>query len=375
MAHAYTPGLTVTRSVLLRRERKLPLKGKVLVKLGDKVTAETDVASTELPGQVETVNLSNILGLPPADVGGCLLVKMGDHLKNGQVIARSKSFFGLFKSEAKATCECTLEAVSDITGQAILRQPPIPVKVTAYIDGKVCAVKAEEGVTVEAFGSFIQGIFGVGGETAGQIHFAAQAPDDALTDSEIGNDVDRKIVVGGSIVTYSAIERARERGAKAIIVGGLDDKDLRTFLGYDLGVAITGSEEKGITIIITEGFGRMPMAERTFGLLKELSGKKASATGATQIRAGVLRPEIVVPFDGAGEKDIASLPSSQGLSLGSVVRVIRQPDFGKIGKVTSLPPELRTLETESKVRVLELEFASGEKVILPRANVEIIGGE
>ena len=61
-----------------------------------------------------------------------------------------------------------------------------------------------------------------------------------------------------------------------------------------------------------------------------------------------------------------------GLKAGDMVRVIRQPYFGKIGRVTSLPPELMPLETEAKVRVLEVDFGNGATALLPRANVEMI---
>ena len=54
------------------------------------------------------------------------------------------------------------------------------------------------------------------------------------------------------------------------------------------------------------------------------------------------------------------------------MRVIREPNFGKLGHVTALPPELVAMETESKVRVLEVKLDSGEKYMLPRANVEMI---
>ena len=38
MAHSYTPGLKVLKKTLFRKERILPLKGKVLVKQGDKLS-------------------------------------------------------------------------------------------------------------------------------------------------------------------------------------------------------------------------------------------------------------------------------------------------------------------------------------------------
>jgi len=180
------------------------------------------------------------------------------------------------------------------------------------------------------------------------------------------------VIVGGSFVTADTLRKAVEVGAAGIVVGGIDDKNLRDFLGYDIGVAITGSEQKGITLIITEGFGKISMAHRTFELLKSIEGKKVSINGATQIRAGVIRPEIIAP--GANPEDLKSDHEeiSGGLDIGTHVRVIREPYFGRIGKVTALPPELQVIETEAKVRVLELEFEDGTRVLVPRANVEII---
>ena len=57
---------------------------------------------------------------------------------------------------------------------------------------------------------------------------------------------------------------------------------------------------------------------------------------------------------------------------GTPVRIIRQPYFGAIGKVVSLPVELQQLESESHVRVLNVELDEGNIVTIPRANVEII---
>ena len=98
----------------------------------------------------------------------------------------------------------------------------------------------------------------------------------------------------------------------------------------------------------------------------------ASVSGATQIRAGVMRPEIII-----AKKDVThNEPHDHepaGLELGDVVRIIREPWFGKIGKVSELPPELTALDTEAKVRVLKVTLdSSNETVTLPRANIEKI---
>lgn len=373
MAHAYTPGLKVTKATIIRKERRLPLEGEVLVKKGDKVKAEDIVARTELPGNVQPVNVAGFLSVPPEEVPQLMLKKPGDKVKKGEPIAMSKSFFGLFKTTVTAPIDGIIESVSNITGQVILREAPIPVEVNAYVDGTVVDIFEKEGVVVETKASLVQGIFGIGEERIGILHVIADTPDFVVDEDTIKPEHKGKVLVGGSFVTAKALKKAAKLGIKGIVVGGIDDKNLRDFLGYDIGVAITGNEGKGITLIITEGFGKLRMATRTFELLKSLEGKKCSISGATQIRAGVIRPEVIVPDESLevkeGEKDI----QEGGLIIGKTrVRIIREPYFGKIGTVVSLPPELQKIETEAKVRVLEVKFDDGTKVTVPRANVEII---
>ncbi len=372
MAHAYTPGLKVSSRTIFRKERRLPLKGDVLVSVGDEVKAEDVVARTELPGNVQTMNVANKLSVLPEDIERHMTVKLGEWADEGEVIAETRTFFGLFKSQCKMPVGGTIESVSSITGQVIIREKAIPVEVNAFVDGKVVEVFQDEGVLVETAASFVQGIFGVGGETHGPMKVAASAPDEVLRVEQITPDMEGSVVLGGSLVTIDVINRAREVGVSAIIAGGMGDSDLRNLLGYDLGVAITGSEEIGLTIVVTEGFGRMTMAEKTFNLLKSKDGMKTSVSGATQIRAGVIRPEVVIPLDGAAGTIEDIKESSSGLTVGTPVRVIREPYFGAIGKVTALPPELQVLKSEAKVRVLEVEFDDGSRAVIPRANVELI---
>ena len=371
MAHAYTPGLKVTEQIRIVKERILPLKGEVLVKQGDLVEPDTVVAQTHLPGPVEPVNVANILGVPPEDVPECMLKKEGEPIKVGDVVARSSSFFGLLKSECKSKIEGTVENVSHVTGQVLLRGLPMPVQVRAYIKGEVTGVHPNEGVSVACIGAFVQGIFGIGGETHGPIRVLSKDHGEVLDEAQIPADCKGQVLVGGSLVTAAALKKAIALKARGIVVGGFGDRDLRDFLGYDLGVAITGSEDLGITLVVTEGFGTIAMAERTFQLLKRHEGKMACINGATQIRAGVIRPELVIPKEAhvAAEKAPAQIA---GLAVGSPVRIIRQPYFGHLGVVTDLPAPLKKLESESHARVLEVELDGGKRAIIPRANVEMI---
>ncbi|MDH4186922.1 MAG: hypothetical protein OEV08_07985, partial [Nitrospira sp.] len=126
--------------------------------------------------------------------------------------------------------------------------------------------------------------------------------------------------------------------------------------------------------ILTEGFGTIPMADKTFNLLAAHAGQRASISGATQIRAGVIRPEIIIPRPATAAHGVAVAAERDGIRIGDQVRIIRDPLFGRIGEVASLPSDLRKIQTESEVRVLEVRFADGSHVMIPRTNIELIEG-
>ena len=65
-------------------------------------------------------------------------------------------------------------------------------------------------------------------------------------------------------------------------------------------------------------------------------------------------------------------PEPTGISMGDPVRGIRAPYFGQLGKVVELPVEPEALESESRARVMVIEFEDGTRARLPRANVEVI---
>jgi len=372
MAHAYTPGLRVSPRTTLRKVRRLPLTGEVKVSVGDQVKAADIVARTELPGAVTPYNIVNTLGVVAEDAPHVMVKEIGEKVEADEVIAESSSFFGLFTSRAKAPVSGTLESVSEVTGQVIIRQPPTPLELKAYVDGKVVEVLEEEGVIVETHGAFIQGIFGIGGETNAEIVMAVDNPSETLDETKITSEMAGKAIVGGNMVTISGIKKAIDVGVKGIIVGGINDTDIKELLGYEIGVAITGSEDIEVTIVVTEGFGEIAMAERTFELLKQNVGNQASINGATQIRAGVIRPEVIVPMDVESDQKAVSEVVAGAMETGTKIRVIREPYFGKIGTVTDLPPKLEPLPTEAHVRILRAQLEDGEEVVLPRANVEII---
>lgn len=377
MAHSYTPGLRTAPQTVVRKRRILPIPGQVLVHDGQAVTATTVIAQTELPGKVHAVNVVNLLGIVPQEIQRYMLKRQGDAVSTGEPLAENQPFFKWLKTQVPSPITGTIETVSEVTGQVFLREPPRPLALTAYLDGHVVETVPGQGATVEAACSLVQGIFGIGGEAVGMIAVAVDNREDELTPERITDAHRGTILVGGSLIGREGFARAKQAGVAAVVVGGIHDLDLKLLLGRDLGVAITGTEQVGLTLIITEGFGRIAMAKRTFDLLASKVGRRASCSGATQIRAGVIRPEVIIPLSERSTFNVQRSTEETGevgggLRVGDQIRIIREPYFGRICRVSALPADLRLLATGSKVRVLEAELDDGQQIVVPRANVELL---
>jgi hypothetical protein len=124
------------------------MKGSVHYKTGDLVNSNDVVASTDIPGNVQMLNVANQLNVEPENVPECILVKLAEKITKGQIIAENKGIFGLFKSQLKSPIDGTLANVSEITGQALLAEPPIPIEVDAYTSGKITEVSSSLGEEV-----------------------------------------------------------------------------------------------------------------------------------------------------------------------------------------------------------------------------------
>ncbi len=373
MGTAYTPGLTVSSDHLVTKERRLPIEGEVLVEVGQAVSHETTVARAELPGEIEPVRLAERMQLDPDELRGKVRVEVGQNVKKGDLLAESAGLFGLFRSEVKSPLDGLVEFFTEANGHLGIRRPPISIEVNAYLSGRVVALEEGQGVTIEARGAFIQGIFGVGGERHGEIKMVCQSPDEVV-DSVDGN-LEGKILIAGAQVTQRVLRQAASFGAVGVVAGGIMDNDLGEFVGEEIGVAITGDEDVPFTLIVTEGFGSIHMAGRTFDLLRQLEGRFAAINGATQIRAGALRPEIIVPsMAGEGEGGAGQESEMDSvLAIGTTIRAVRQPHFGEVGTVSELPPDPVRVASGAVVRVLKMKLGSGKEATIPRSNVEIIG--
>ncbi|MDQ1279654.1 MAG: hypothetical protein QG670_916, partial [Thermoproteota archaeon] len=284
-ALAYTPGLKRKAFYKFVKERKLPIAGDIQVKVGDKVSFDTIIVRAYAQGDPLDFSVALQLGCEAENVPKYLLKKVGDKIKKDEPIARMPGPFSFAGSRwgekvCLAPCDGVIEYISSTqfydpelgrmistsSGRVLIRKPPVPIELDSYIPGTVVELLGKEGVAIECPAAYIQGILGIGGETHGKLSVISKSSSDTLTADEIGKEQAGQIIVGGGSVDVNALRKAIEVGVKGIIVGGVEAEDLNSLIGYRIGVAITGNENIGLTLIMTEGFGKMTMAQNTFEL-------------------------------------------------------------------------------------------------------------
>ena len=372
----FTPGLQLSGRTTVRKRRELPVAGRVLVREGDRVQSETIVAESEREGELRIVRVAELLSIAPEEASKRITVEQGAAVERGAVVAQMKGLFGLFTSTVEAPIAGSVEFISQATGHIGIRAPSSKISLSAYISGVIERVEPGRGVIVVSDATFVQGIFGVGGERAGVVTMLSVRPDQRVEEQNIPNECRGAVLIGGHSPTTEALNLAAARGAVGFITASIDDTTLARYVGYDIGIALTGDEAVPMTLIITEGFGSLAMNERVVSILKRAEGAQASINGATQVRAGAERPEIITRVTDAGEEPRATEGDSAttGLQVGSRVRIIRVPYFGAQGRVTALPKELSPIETGALARVAHVRMEpQGREVVVPRANLELVG--
>lgn len=364
-----TPTLITSQNRAIIKTRELPLSGKILVKLGESVKADQVVAEAELPGDLQVLRLAERTGLDLEQVAKSLQVNVGDRINSGDVILNFKGLFSLFNSEVKSPATGTVEYFTPENGHLGIRYAPQPIKLSAYVSGEVVEVKDNVAVKIKTNASIVQGIFGVGGEQLGIIKNINPASELSLTVDDFESEASGQILVGGTNPDLSSLEKVAASGAKGLVVGGISSSVLEDFLGYQLGLAITGNEDIPFTLILLEGFGPLPIGEDQQDLLRKLEGQNASINGATQVRAGAVRPEIIISNTNLS---VDTSKEASHLEVGAKVKVIRYPYFAEHGVVVELPREPEAIESGAVCRVLRLKLDDGREVTIPRANAELI---
>jgi hypothetical protein len=330
------------------RTRHWQGRGTTVVTVGQMVQATDPIAEVAGTSDIRLVEGASALGVAPAQVRRHLQVEIGAEVREGEVIARKG---GLFRRSLAAPVTGTLLHVDDTRGIILIRTTSTVTPVNALLRGEVFAVHDNESVEITSQGALIQGMWGNGRANAGTTRLLVSAPGDSANAALINPGLRGTVVVVGATADRALLERAQAVGVVGLIAGSMD------------GSLLSLAQSVSYPMVLTEGFGTLPINAPSFKLLAELNGREATV-GVLSHKVGV--PEIVVARGGAARP----LYPAGALAAGDRVRLLGAPYVGQLGTIGESADKRVTLPSRVTATVCTVQLDEGGAVQVPYGNVE-----
>ena len=351
----YPVSVRITPTTTILRERILPQRGDVLVRPGTVVSPTDIVARCQVPGEVKVIDVSRQLRLGRTVAAERIRVAAGDEVRAGDVLAAARGLAGRFRN-----CRSPVDGqVLEIRhGLILIEAAPVTLELQASMKGQIASVMPERGVVISATGALLQGIWGNDRTAEGVLKMVVDSPHKPLRARAIDVSCHGTLIVGGRILEAKIFEQALEAKVRGIIAGSARS-DLRPVL-----------EALPIPVMLTEGFGTLPLSQPAYSLLQSNMGREAILNAETRMRWDARRPELIVPLQ-PEVPDPSPQPEAIPLETGMMVRIARAPYMGATGTVTGIPAWPQVVESGARLPVAEVEL-DGESVLIPLANLELI---
>lgn len=367
-------------SAVARIERRLPNAGEVLVRQGQRVEPEEVVARAFLPGTPAIVNLARALSVAPALVERAMVREVGNKVNRGEMLARSSRIGG---RTCLSPISGKIEAVDAETGYVTISPDPVRYELAATVRGLVMEIIPNAGVVIETPAAQVYGVFGLGKERAGVLRLLVTDPSEPIQPEMIDARSAYAIIIGGSGITAAGLRRAVQEQVRGVIVGSIDEAELRAFMGW----ATPGSWRSGIggwgfpevasdqsidlTLVVTEGFGARPMSTPLFDLLANHDRQETLIEGSTRLRAPLQRPRVVIPLS-SRTAGVQIEPPRPALRNGATVRLLDPAHLGHVGQVRAVTASPRRLASRGRAPAVDIVLEDGTTLLLPQADVEVL---
>lgn len=375
-----TPFPCVVRDGVLRIYRGLAEDGEVTVEVGQRVAADEVVAIGRGAEATLTIDATAELGVPPTEVVKGLTREIGASFRAGEVLVAARA--GLRRREVKAPEDGTLVAVDAVSGQLRFRPASNRGELKAHVAGTIESIVGRRGVMIVTSGTRLNGIWGLGGEVVGVLHVLTGRRDEDLRPEMLDAKAALAVVAAGRVAGVEALKKAASVGVKAVILGGIEQDELRAFLeahGRTAPRWYVGGPDWHLpsphpvlpfTLIVTEGFGKLAMAPEVFSALHDADGREVSLVGQTRLRGNLTRPEIIIPTPGRSDGRAAPAGAA-ALQAGTRVRLVDPDHLGQVGSVLQ-GPALRPAHDGCLREVVDVELDGGVRRNLPVSNVEVL---
>jgi len=336
------------------RERLLPFPGTVNARLQQKVSANDVVAEARWSHEHVLLDVARLLNVSPAVADRSIKCQVDEQVAASAEIAVGK---GLFPRTVNAPSEGRVVAVGG--GQVLLEVGVSKIELRAGIPGTVIQIIPNQGVVIQTTGGLIQGVWGNSRIDSGLLVNLMETPDSILTISRLDVSLRGSILLAGMVKDAETLQAAGDLPVRGLILSSIFPS------------LIQKAREMRFPIVVTDGFGTLPMNSAAYKLLTTNAKREVTVNAESFDRYTGTRPEIIIPLPISTEP--AAPRDMESFAPGLQVRLRRPPAMGMIGSIANLLPGLTTLPSGLRAPAAEIKLENGETVVAPLVNLEVVG--
>jgi hypothetical protein len=337
----------------IRRERRLPVPGAVGVRIGQRVQPSDVVAEAQVAPRHYFLDVARGLGIPEREAPQYMRKNRGDRVEAGEVVAGP---VGLSRRTVRAPADGRVAAISG--SRVLLEVEGDPFSLKAGFPGEVTGTDGTTVVTIETTGALIQGVWGNGRQDFGVMRLVGDGPDDRLQTDKLDINLRGAVLIAGMCDQPAPLHQATELSVRGVILGSLTS-DLMPV-----------AQRLPYPVVVTDGFGRLPINPMAYGLLTSNVGREAALDARPGGPHAADRPEVIIPLPSARDLEVPNevIPLVRGLR----VRVLRAPHMGAVGVVQSVDEDAMPFPSGLLARSATVDLEGIGATTVPLANLEAL---
>lgn len=336
------------------RERTLPVAGRVLARAGQKVNPRDVIADAILAPEHLIFDIVRALRVPAKNVEKYLQRNAGETISAGDVIAQGPR--GFTQRIVRAPYDGKIAAIEH--GKIILQRDLPPFELIAGYTGTVADLIEGRGVIIETVGALVQGVWGNERVDSGLMRTLAAQPDSVLKPKDLNVNTRGAFILSGHVEDPETLKVAMDVPIRGLILASMPP------------ALIELARKMPYPILLTEGFGKLPMNSAAFTLLSTNQDRDVTVNAQSINFYKGRCPEVLINLPISGQAPAPPLPKA--FAPGQLVRVVREPYAAQCGTIQSILPGLSVLPNQLRAACARVELEDKQQVIIPLVNLEVL---
>jgi hypothetical protein len=300
------------------------------------------------------IDVARAFGMAAEAAQKLVQVQGGETVSKGQTLAQKA---GLVPQILKAPCNGMVMLAG--SGRILMEAGEGLYELRAGIPGRITRVVSERGVEITFNGALVQGVWGNGGLGLGVMLPLLSTPEDVLTMKQLDVSLRGSILLAGHCSDAAVLQTAGEMPVRGIILASIAP------------ALISVAAQMDYPIIVVNGFGQKPMDSAAYKLLTTNVKRDVTLNAEPYARQTGVRPEILISLPVTQEPPLPR--EVETFAPDQPVRLTRAPHTGKVATLARLLPGMTAMPSGLRVAAAEVRLDSGDQVVVPLANLEVIG--